>query len=719
MLQNSQTNQELQLAKDFVHYTDCNIFLTGKAGTGKTTFLHSLQNNTPKRMVVAAPTGVAAINAGGVTLHSLFQISFGPFLPGSDIHGQDRHSLFRFSKEKKRIIQNLDLLVIDEISMVRADLLDAVDSVLRRHRRSSRPFGGVQLLMIGDLHQLPPVVKEDEWKLLRDQYESPYFFSSRALEQTRFITVELKQIYRQSDPRFIELLNRVRDNRLDDASVRLLNERYVQDFISSDDQGYISLTTHNRGAEAINQARLEDLPGKEYCFQAGISNDFPEHIFPVPANLILKKGAQVMFVRNDLSPEKKYFNGKIGTICKISPKEISVLCSEEDREIQVSRVVWENIRYELNSESKEIERNVIGEFEQYPLKLAWAITIHKSQGLTFEKAIVDAKAAFAHGQVYVALSRCKTLEGLILSTPISVRGLNSDESIKDFFRKSEDNPPSDEMLSAAKISYQQKLVRECFDFSKLQQDLGHLVNILLKNSQVVRVSGIENVRELEKSAGEIFMVSQIFQRELNKIFEKNLLPETDNYLLERMGKGSVWFQNKLDALLHEPLKNLLVETDNRELGKKLGSLLNNLNQETAVKRAGVKACERGFSPGQYLRAVSSAELDFKPEKQKNKLENKHADEYSGSDTAHPEFFKTLRDWRTRTAREQEIAPYQILHQRTLIRIVVHLPDSLDELLKINGVGKKTLGKYGKDIVAMVKDYRRKYGINETQPFRKG
>jgi ATP-dependent exoDNAse (exonuclease V) alpha subunit len=393
------SNPELKLADDFVQFTDCNVFLTGKAGTGKTTFLHNLRNNSAKRMIITAPTGVAAINAGGVTLHSFFQLPFGPFLPGSETSEQNRQRQFRFSKIKKQIIKSLDLLVIDEISMVRADLLDAVDSVLRRHRRSNDPFGGVQLLMIGDLHQLSPVARQTDWQLLQEHYESVYFFSSKALARTEFVTIELKHIYRQADAGFIKILNQVRDNRLDQAGINELNRRYIPNFAPEEEEGYITLTTHNHSAEHINQIKLKKLPAKERAFQAEITGDFPEHIYPTAADLRLKEGAQVMFIRNDASPDKLYYNGKIGKITKISSQGISIKCRGEQQEIVVEPLTWENINYTVDDKTKEITEKIIGEFNQYPLKLAWAITIHKSQGLTFDKAVIDAEAAFAHGQV--------------------------------------------------------------------------------------------------------------------------------------------------------------------------------------------------------------------------------------------------------------------------------------------------------------------------------
>ena len=434
----SRTNLELQLADAFVRDTGCNVFLTGKAGTGKTTFLHNIKKDCEKRMVVTAPTGVAAINAGGVTLHSFFQMPFGPFIPGSEHTRQHK-----FSRDKINIIKSLDLLVIDEISMVRADLLDGVDSVLRRYRRSNLAFGGVQLLLIGDLHQLAPVVKNEEWRMLQAHYASPYFFSSTALGKTELISVELQHIYRQADDTFISLLNKVRDNRLDTESLNALNARYIKDFETEQgaNEGYITLCTHNQSADRINSTRLEQLSHSAHRFSAKVEGEFPEHSYPTPSTLELKVDAQVMFMRNDASHEKRYFNGKIGKITRISGDRISIKCRDDNDEIVVEPATWENIDYSLDEETMEVSENKIGAFVQYPLKLAWAITIHKSQGLTFDNAIIDAQSSFAHGQVYVALSRCRTLEGMVLSTPLALNSVKTDRTVLQFTEQAGQNLP--------------------------------------------------------------------------------------------------------------------------------------------------------------------------------------------------------------------------------------------------------------------------------------
>lgn len=706
-------NPELQLAHEFVEATDCNIFLTGKAGTGKTTFLQGLKDKTPKRMIITAPTGVAAINAGGVTLHSFFQMPFGPFVPGSEAYGrQNRH---RFSKEKVNIIKSLDLLIIDEISMVRADLLDGIDAVLRRYRRSDRPFGGVQLLMIGDLHQLPPVVKEAEQEILRQLYESPYFFSSNALGQTELVTIELQHIYRQSDARFIHLLNRVRDNRLDDAVLQELNSRYRPNFVPADEEGYITLSTHNRGAEAINEAKLQALPQREHRFKAAIDGDFPDYAFPTLPVLKLKKGAQVMFVRNDGSPDKLFFNGKIGKITRLSDDAIRVRCPGDDREIEVERVSWENIKYQLDPETKEITVQKVGEFEQFPLKLAWAVTIHKSQGLTFDRAVIDAWAAFAHGQVYVALSRCRSFEGMVLSSPISPQAVKTDSAVSDFVGQS-GRASSPDKLASAKIAYQQRLLRECFDFQRLRGSLGRLVRVLLANARSVKVSGVGDLRELEQQAvRELVVISGNFRRQLEGLFAADCPPAEDDAVRERLAKASAYFQEKIDTILASCLPGLHIDTDNREIAKQARNALDDLRKETAIKLAAVRACENGFSPPRYLRAISETDLDLKPAKPtKPAREQKAAPvEYTASDIGHPEMFQLLKEWRAGKAAEAGVPDYRILHQNLLIQIAVNLPDNRTALRAIKGIGKRLVEKHGDEVLALVVAYRREHEIEKV------
>lgn len=700
-------NPELDLAREFVQNTGHHIFLTGKAGTGKTTFLHNLKGTLPKRMIITAPTGVAAINAGGVTLHSFFQLPFGPFIPGSDAYDNNRQHRFRFSREKKRIIRSLDLLVIDEISMVRADLLDAVDAALRRHRRNDAPFGGVQLLMIGDLHQLSPVARPDDWQLLEQYYNSVYFFSSHALGRTEMVTIELNHIYRQSDASFIRLLNQVRNNRLDPVGVEELNRRYIKGFTPEEDQGYITLTTHNNRARHINESRLDALPGQAYRLTADISGDFPEHTYPTPAALTLKVGAQVMFLRNDTAAEKRFYNGKIGRIKAVSDHQIRIVCPDEPNDILVEPVEWENIKYTIDEENKEIREEIIGRFKQFPLKTAWAITIHKSQGLTFDKAVIDAEAVFSHGQFYVGLSRCKTLDGVVFSSPVPTTGISIDATVQNFVASARRDPPTAERLQAAKTAYQRQLLIDCFDLQVMEKRFGYLAWLLHSNAARVQLYGVSDVGRLRDMAvNGIFPVSEKFRRQLREAFQNNALPETDAYILERTAKACQWFQEQFALIFDDLVQKFQVETDNKELARRIDNTLNNFRQDIRVKRAGIASCENGFSPSRYLRAVSSAEMEDSPETKSKPS----APEYGESDIAHPEVFQQLKDWRSAKAGEQGVPPYQILHQRVLIQIAVTLPSNLAELKAVKGVGEKTIEKYGAELLNIVGAYREKNGI---------
>ena len=701
------SNPELELAYDFVEYTDRNVFLTGKAGTGKTTFLHNLKKSTHKRMIVTAPTGVAAINAGGVTLHSFFQLPFGPSIPGSAPYGSPNQ--YKFSREKTNVVRSLDLLVIDEISMVRADSLDGVDGVLRRCRRSDLPFGGVQLLMIGDLQQLSPVVKEDNEAILREFYDAMYFFGCRALSLSELVVIELKHIYRQSDTRFIELLNRVRDNQLDQASLQELNSRYRKDFRPDDHEDCITLSTHNRTADAINEARLRGLPDKAHVFRAKIEGDFPEYSYPTLPALTLKKGTQVMFVKNDPSPEKLYFNGKIGRITRIGDRSVSVKCPGDDAEITAEPAIWENIKYRIEPTTMEITRDKVGSFEQLPLKPAWAITIHKSQGLTFERAVIDAAAAFAHGQVYVALSRCKTFEGLVLSSPIPAHAVKTDGAVSRFIDETSENPLSLEKLAAAKILYQQRLLTECFDFTRLRSLLGRFMQVLRLNAGSLSVSGAGDLHELkDRAEAQIFVVGEKFLRQLSGLFSEDKLPEADPAVLERATKAGTYFEEKLDAIPGNLLTTIRIDTDNKGTAKIAGDALGELKKETAVKLAAVKSCKSGFSPAGYLRTLSCAQIEFKPDKEKKS----RTTEYTASEIGHPELFQALKDWRAARAAEAGVPNYQILHQSVLIQIAAALPERPVDLRSIRGIGKRLLEKYGKDLLALVSSYRQKHGISE-------
>ncbi len=416
-------NFELNVARFIVEKTDMSLFLTGKAGTGKTTFLHDVVRHTKKKCIVLAPTGIAAVNAGAMTIHSFFQFGLGPFIKGVIEPKSD----FRINKSKLELIRNLQLLIIDEVSMVRADLMDHIDVELRRIRRNSKPFGGVQLLMIGDLQQLPPIAHGGEDELLRQYYKTLYFFSSTALKSMKYSCIELKTVYRQTDGHFINILNHARECTLTNQDISDLNTRYIPDFSPRPEDGYIRLMTHNRQVDYINATEMAKLDSHPFTFEAAVTGTFPEESYPTANSLTLKKGAQVMFIKND--PERRFINGTLGEIRSIDKNCIAVRLAESGKTIEVEPMEWQNIRYQFDDETKEISSKQIGRFKQYPLKAAWAITVHKSQGLTFDKAIIDVHAAFSPGQAYVALSRCRTLEGLVLSSPVSASVFMKDNAV--------------------------------------------------------------------------------------------------------------------------------------------------------------------------------------------------------------------------------------------------------------------------------------------------
>ena len=662
-------------------------------------------------MVVLAPTGVAAINAGGVTIHSFFQLPFGPQLP-SDVQGHSmlggeeaRVSAVRlqhFSRGKINIIKSLDLLVIDEISMVRADLLDAIDTVLRRYRDRYKPFGGVQLLMIGDLQQLAPVVKEDEWDILKHYYDSVFFFSSRALQKTEHVSIELKNIYRQQDEAFIRLLNRVRDNHLDENTLRELNRRYVPGNSPHDQEGYITLTTHNFQAQEANVSRLNALKGKARIFKARLNGEFPAMAYPTELELTLKVGAQVMFVKNDISPLKLYYNGKIGTVAGMDEDLVYVKCPGDDATIAVGQVEWQNCRYALDEETKEIKETIIGTFIQYPLKLAWAITIHKSQGLTFEKAIIDARTAFAHGQVYVALSRCKTLEGMVLSTPISQQSVKSDNTVKHFTRQIQENPPGEEQLEAMKNAYQKSLVLELFDFSPLQRRLGYLLKLLQEHASSIDARLIRVFNQIDHTLKtEMAGVSDKFMKQVHQLISENQGVENNILLQERIMKACLYFAPRIETGILQVLLETDIETDNKTVRKSLNEALERLQAEVFVKKECLKACEKGFRLATFLGIRAKAAISQPVEKKTAKTTEKFVA------SAHPEFYALLKSWRDRIAETLDLPEYRLLPWRTMKEIADKLPATRQALLKIKGMGEKKAKRFGAEILEMTVTFRKK------------
>lgn len=581
------SNPLFSLATEFVSNTSRHIFLTGKAGTGKTTFLKYVKEQTHKKVVVAAPTGVAAINAGGVTLHSLFQLPFGPFIPAnnrgfSDSRASDSNSLLkqlRLSSNKRELIQELDLLIIDEVSMLRADMLDAIDVILRSIRRNHYvPFGGVQMLFIGDLYQLPPVVPNEEWNIIRNYYASPFFFHAKVVEQSPPLYIELKKIYRQNEQHFIDILNRIRNNVVISKDLDELNERQLQDPNSLPDN-IITLTTHNKKADSINANELQKLPGKLYRFEGVIVKEFSENALPTDLVLQLKEGAQVMFIRNDTGEDRKFYNGKLATISRISQSEIYLIPAGERDELKLEKETWENIRYNYNKEKDSVEEEELGSFTQYPIRLAWAITIHKSQGLTFERAVIDTGQAFAAGQVYVALSRCTSLAGIHLLSPIYASAIQTDPLVIEFAEKENSADELGHLLESEKKVFVHVRLRRLFEWNKMEDAAMNLKELVNAKQFADKDDLMEVIDKVVLAATEQKSVAEKFDRELQSLAIDAKLNDDFTALQERVSKALSWFIKSIYESLILPLHD---KANALELKSKVKLVLISLLETEAV-----------------------------------------------------------------------------------------------------------------------------------------
>ena len=693
-------NAELNLAHQFIENTDRNLFITGKAGTGKTTFLRSVKENSHKRMVVVAPTGVAAINAKGVTIHSFFQMPFGPILPNqiSQASNQQR----RFSKTKIDIIKSLDLVIIDEISMVRADVLDGIDQVLRRYKNKHKVFGGVQILMIGDLQQLAPVVKPNEWSLLKEHYNTVYFFSSKAYQAASVVSIELQHIYRQKNADFIKILNEIRNDQLSETSATILNKRYQPMFSPHKDEGYITLTTHNKRASLINDSELNTLTTKNHIFNAEVSGKFNENAFPNDERLALKVGAQVMFIKNDSSPEKRYYNGKIGIITAISRENVTVQCANEIDEIITEKEQWDTVNYSIHEETKELKEDIVGTFSQIPLRLAWAITIHKSQGLTFNKAIIDAEASFAHGQTYVALSRCTSLEGLVLKTPISNSAIINDTTVQVFSKEVEENHPDETILTASEIQFQLNLISELFDYQSFLYPVSRLIDIYYKNRTSIKGEVIEHLQLIKDNGIVALMkVSNGFKNQLLAISSEGILPESSSQIQDRFKKAVDYFLTVSIKNIVQPIASLSFSSDNKAVKKDFTTQFDKLQELLSEKVFALKKMTEGFKVQPYLKIRAAAVLQKTTPVKKKKLPSKRD----------PILALGLRALRDDISKAENIPHFQIFTQETLYAICDSLPRTEKELLKVNGMGKIRVKKYGDEILELIETYCKENGIN--------
>ena len=580
-----ETSMPAEIAAKFVNYTSKHVFLTGKAGTGKTTFLRKLIQLTHKKALICAPTGIAAINASGVTIHSLFQLPFGAFFPDAAANIINQNITFNFNTprtivkhlnmqgNKRRMIQELELLVIDEVSMHRADMLDAIDFTLRYIRRNRNvPFGGVQLLFIGDLHQLPPVVKNDEWRVMAGFYKSIYFFDALALRENPPVYIELDKIYRQDDSVFINLLNNLRNNQITAEDTALLRQHYKQDFKPQADDNYITLTTHNNKADTINRERLTQLKTKSYFFEAKVTGDFNEYAYPNDKSLELKVGAQIMFIKNDMTAEKRYYNGKIGVVHHIEKDVIEIELPEEKTVITVSPYTWENVKYKLNEATNEIAETVAGSFIQYPIKLAWAITVHKSQGLTFDKAIIDIGDAFAPGQAYVALSRLRSLNGLVLTSHLRETGLQQDQNIHYFSKTKQTNDVLNEQISFESYDFIKTYLLGAFDLNLVRYYIKEHVQTFDKGEKSTKQHYDDWTMELYRDFQKIAATGDTFINQLRGLFGEQTTHTLFN-VSKRVGAALKYFSPLIKGVSDRLLNHIEAIKQEKQVKTYLTELL--------------------------------------------------------------------------------------------------------------------------------------------------
>ena len=705
-MQTIERNELFDLAYRFVTETGENIFLTGKAGTGKTTFLKYLKENCTKTIIVAAPTGVAAINAGGVTLHSLFQLPFHPFLPTASAK-QELLAKIRHNKQRQELLRRMELLVIDEISMVRCDVMDAIDTILKHVRRNHHlPFGGVQVLCIGDLHQLSPVAQNAEWKILSEYYESPFFFDSHAVKEQMPLLIELNKIYRQKEESFVELLNKVRNNIMSEQDFKELHDRFIPGFRASNDEGFITLTSHNNQADLINNKELQRLNTSSFTYKAVIENEFAEHLYPAEVELVLKEGAQVMFLKND-PVQKRYFNGKIGKVVSLEKEKVTVDC--DGFLIDVSRETWENSRYTLNRSDGKLEQETLGTFTQYPLRLAWAITIHKSQGLTFDKVMIDAGAAFSSGQVYVALSRCTSLEGIVLLSRIPSSAIYSNASVIKGQRLLTHKGVLEERFTGARKAFSHQLLEEIFSFNEpvAACELLHFHVYDQKDKlNVEAIAWISNIKaglDADKAIGLRFINS------IGALMKEEAIIENNLALQKRISDAANHFHPRF-ANLRESIRNHPLITEHRETANIINEHLQQLFVSVNSVVYFLEYCKGAFSVTHFLQhklqyILPRLNITCYASEKKQVI----------TDISNTELYDTLKRWRDMICAETDQPIYMVANLATIKEICDYLPLTKKDLMQINGFGKAKVEKYGDEILDMVEEYCNSRGLESNMP----
>ncbi|MES2848099.1 MAG: helix-turn-helix domain-containing protein [Bacteroidota bacterium] len=703
-------NEIFDLAYRFITETQESIFLTGKAGTGKTTFLKYLKEHSSKNMIVAAPTGVAAINAGGVTLHSLFQLPLHPFLP-TENNKQELLSKIRYQKQRIQLLRKMELLVIDEISMVRCDVLDAIDAILRSVRRNHQaPFGGVQILFIGDLFQLPPVARREEWdNLLGNYYSSPFFFDSKAVKEQTPLLIGLTKIYRQKEQSFVDLLNKVRNNYMDKDDYEELNKRFTPDFHPSADQKFITLTSHNAQADNINQVKLQKLNTPSFTYKAKIEGDFPENVFPAEQELVLKEGTQVMFIKNDVA-EKKYFNGKIGVVSKLEKEKITVNCDGQD--IVVTEETWENVKYTLNRSDEKLEQHVQGRFFQYPLRLAWAITIHKSQGLTFDHVMIDAASSFSSGQVYVALSRCTSLNGIVLLSKIPSTAIHSNQQVVAAHSSLVPKGSLAERFEGARQVFTLQLLSEIFLLEEIETALRVLKYSVEKSKEKLNADAADWAAQFLAEINALKVTAEKFIGQAQQLMRDIAVIENNPALQQRIQAAAGYFLPLLEKLKAQLQQHPLI-TEHKETATPVDENL--LEAMTAFVKTiyFIQYCKEPFTVAGYLR--HKLNLGIPRMHITSYAANKK--QMASSDIPNAELFFALKNWRDKICNEQDLPIYFVANNNSLKEISTYLPLTNQHLQQLSGFGKTRADKYGDDILEMVHSYCDRHHIETNMELK--